>query len=390
MAEAASRKSRYIIGLMSGTSLDGLDIAYCEISGTGTETKVNILAFQTYAYEAEYVNNVKKVFAQDQVDLRYLTQLNGYIAIYHANIIKLFLEQNAIHPQQIDCIASHGQTIMHVPPHMVRNTSMHHGTLQLGDGDHLAVLLGIPVISDFRQKHIASGGEGAPLAVYGDYYLLGSDIEHRLLINIGGISNFTFIPKKNDNYEVFVTDVGPGNTMIDNATLKFFGKKIDYNGDIAQSGLLNKMLLSSLMSAPIFDHGYPLSTGPELFNLDLLEWAMTHADIHDMSPKDIINTLTHFTVECIYRGCTQFLSLKPLKVYINGGGWHNKYMMNLLQQKFGEISIVSSDVLGIPSDAKEAVLFAVLANETLAGSSKKISTSKFIPPINMGKISLPE
>ncbi len=216
LSKIASSKSRLIIGLMSGTSMDGLDVALCKISGSGLKTKLELLKFDTVPYTVDTREKIAEVFAKPEVDFEKLCILNPWIGLLHGRIVLKCLRKWKYNPEQIDIIASHGQTVFHAPAFLYPDQPLN-ATLQIGDGDHVAVSTGIITLSDFRQKHVAKGGEGAPLAVYGDYLLLSDKKENRILLNIGGIANFTFLPAGQNPQKVFVTDTGPGNTLIDQA-----------------------------------------------------------------------------------------------------------------------------------------------------------------------------
>ncbi|MBC7655134.1 MAG: anhydro-N-acetylmuramic acid kinase, partial [Oligoflexus sp.] len=215
LSKIADKNERLIIGLMSGTSLDGLDIALCNIMGFGKSTKVQLLAFETISYPADFKNTVKKICFIKDVDLEQICLINKGIAQLHAKYINAFLAKNKYQNNQIDLIASHGQTIYHSSAKLRNVDDFGNATFQIGDADQIAVNTGIITLSDFRQKNIAQGEEGAPLALYGDYLLFRDDNESRVLLNIGGIANFTIL-KPNINFEdVLCSDLGPGNTLMD-------------------------------------------------------------------------------------------------------------------------------------------------------------------------------
>ena len=211
----AQKPTRTIIGLMSGTSLDGLDVALCEISCSGEETEVKLIQFDTVDYSEDIKSEIRSVFAKQTIDFQKLVLLNEWIGSLHADMILECLNRWDIFPEKVDLIASHGQTVFHAPKILHQQEKFPNATLQIGDGDHIAVKTGIITLSDFRQKHVAAGGEGAPLAVYGDYFLFSKKEENRIMLNMGGISNFTYLPASNNPEEVFVTDTGTGNTLID-------------------------------------------------------------------------------------------------------------------------------------------------------------------------------
>ncbi|MEO6760690.1 MAG: anhydro-N-acetylmuramic acid kinase, partial [Saprospiraceae bacterium] len=206
LAALAEQPSRRIVGLMSGTSLDGLDVALCRFTGNGAETQVVVEQFATRPYDEGFKAEIRRVFAKREVDFQHLTLLNVVIAERHAAIVLECLRTWQVEPAEVDLIASHGQTVFHAPRIFHGLDDYPHATLQIGDGDHLARRTGILTISDFRQKHLAAGGEGAPLALYGDYFLFSQPGEDRFLLNLGGIANFTFLPADGDPAKAFATD----------------------------------------------------------------------------------------------------------------------------------------------------------------------------------------
>lgn len=260
--EIAQKETRKILGLMSGTSLDGLDLALCEISGEGENTVVKIEQFETIDYSEEIKTEIRKVFAKKTIDFQHLVLLNEWIADLHAGMINDYLSKWNISASEVDLIASHGQTVLHAPKFLHQQEKFPNATLQIGDGDHIAVKTGIITLSDFRQKHIAAGGEGAPLAVYGDYLLFSKKGENRIMLNMGGIANFTYLPASQNAEEVFVTDTGTANTLIDIFTKQFFPEKsYDKDAEIAKSGTVNQELLSELKSNSFFQKSFPKTIG---------------------------------------------------------------------------------------------------------------------------------
>jgi anhydro-N-acetylmuramic acid kinase len=385
--EVAQKPERLIIGLMSGTSLDGLDIALCRFTGSGKNTTAELLKFETVAYEDTFKNAVREVFAKDQISLPHLCRLNPWIGSQHGKMINHTLKGWGIKNSEINAIASHGQTVMHSPVRLHGLTEYSNATLQIGDGDHLAVETGILTISDFRQKHCALGGEGAPLALYGDYLLFGSAQENRVLINIGGIANFTFLPANQDFQAVFATDTGPGNTIIDAFVQKNYAVPFDKNAAYGKKGKLHQSLLESLLNEPYFGQDIPKTTGPELFNLAYLNRAIGSLNI---TKEDILHTLYYFTAETL---CAEIMRsvnaeyLRNTSVYLSGGGMHNPLLCDLIKKRLPKLSVKKMDDLGISGDAKEAVLFAALANETLAGETGFVSPKSSNRLFFMGKVS---
>ncbi len=385
---------RSIIGLMSGTSLDGLDIALCAISGAGEDTHVDIKHFATVDYSEDIKIEIRKVFAKTTIEFQHLALLNEWIGITHAKMIVECLAKWNIKASEVDLIASHGQTVMHAPKSLHRLEKFPNATLQIGDGDHIAVNTGIITISDFRQKHVAAGGEGAPLAVYGDYYIFGQRGENRIMLNMGGIANFTYLPASLNPQDVFVTDTGPGNTLLDALTrLHFPELAFDKDAAIARQGTVNMALLSTLKADPFFALKFPKTTGPELFSLDYVSAAQRASNTLDISVPDLLATLTRFSAITISEAIIAATekSADPLstyRIYMSGGGMHNPLLVAWLKD-YLPCTFARTDDLGISGDAKEAVLFAILANETVAGGKSDFGTRKGIPSVAMGKISFP-
>ncbi|MGQ8364241.1 anhydro-N-acetylmuramic acid kinase [Glaciecola sp. 1036] len=396
LQQIASKDERIILGLMSGTSLDGLDLALCKVSGCGQHTRLELLQFATLNYDAEYRDKVLKVFAQSQGDLQHLCLLNPWIGLYHAKLINQFLAQNQLTAGEVDLIASHGQTIFHAPALQHKLVDFPNATLQLGDGDHIAVSTGIITLSDFRQKHIAAGGQGAPLVTYGDYLQFVSQQEDRILLNIGGIANFTWLPKNATFEQVISSDVGPGNTILD-AVVRAHFPNLHYDKDaqLASAGKVSPDLLNVLKQHDFFHQGIPKTTGPEVFNLSFVKQAQLASGNENMSVEDLLATLVAFTAETIIESMESYINnATKLSVYVSGGGIHNPLLMQVLETKLQNLSknavISSTQALGIDPDAKEAILFALLANECVAGRTQTFANSdEQRPNISMGKISFP-
>lgn len=389
----AQKEERLIIGLMSGTSMDGLDVALCKFRGSGGDTEVSIVAFETVGFDEEIKDEIRKIFAKSTINFQQLCVLNPWIGNLHAEIINDCLKKWNISADNVDLIASHGQTVFHAPKILHGLEKFPNATLQIGDGDHIAVKTGIITFSDFRQKHCAAGGEGAPLAAYGDYLIFSKRGENRILLNMGGIANFTYLAGNLDANEVFATDTGPGNTLIDAYVKKYFGLPYDEDAKIAKRGTVNQGLLTALKNNDFFSKPLPKTTGPELFNLEYLKNAKEKSQTLELSHEDILATLCRFSAETIAESILQFLKNSPLGVggaiYGSGGGVHNPLIMSNLRELLPNFDFQKTDDLGISGDAKEAVLFATLANEAIAGGQTDFGSRKGVPSVSMGKISFP-
>ncbi len=388
--EIANKPIRKVIGLMSGTSLDGLDIALCSITGAGNTTKVSLDEFITVPYTPDLKEKLLTVFSQKTVSLEQLCVLNPWLALQHASMVNHALQQWGIDATQVDLIASHGQTIYHAPKSLHPEDAFGPATLQIGDGDHIAVATGIVTVSDFRQKHIAAGGEGAPLSLYGDYLLCAHETENRILLNIGGIANFTLLHAGATLAQVVSSDTGPGNTLMDAYTRKYFdGLAYDKDGIIAKSGKINEPLLQSLKSDSFFNVAFPKTIGPELFNLDYIIQAQMALGTM-LSHEDVLATLNRFTAQTISEAIKKVVGDQfTYTMYISGGGMHNHLLMEQLKQLLPSITIKSSLEIGILPDAKEAILFALLGNEAVAGTPLLAGGNSTKVATTMGKISFP-
>lgn len=389
--QIAQKPQRTIIGLMSGTSLDGLDIALCTIEGVGTQMRLILDRFITVPYMDDFKKSVSSVFSQRQVDLEQVCLLNAWIGREHARMILACLRSWRIEPKTVDIIASHGQTIFHAPRILHNKPGFPNATLQIGDGDHIAVGTGIITVSDFRQKHLAAGGEGAPLAAYGDYLLFSKAHENRILLNIGGIANFTYLPGSLDGKSVFSTDTGPGNTLMDAFVREYYGQYFDENGALAASGNVNKELLHCLKDAPFFNKPFPKTTGPELFNLAYLDRAKQVSGTDSISDADTMATLNMFSADTIAEAVLRATKQSDgFHFYVSGGGIHNSVLLDNISKRLPDTVFTTTAELGIHPDAKEAVLFAVLANEAVSGGDTQFGgVEGAMPTVSMGKISFP-
>jgi len=379
LLSVAEQPSRRIIGLMSGTSLDGLDVALCRCSGHGPTLHVVLEQFATVPYSADFQQRLRAI-SQPTVALEDVVLLHAEVARHHAATVLACLETWQLPPVAIDVLASHGQTIWHAPRHQHGRASFpHHATLQIGDGDHLAQLTGILTLSDFRQKHVAAGYEGAPLAPFGDELLFRQPGVNRLLLNLGGIANFTLLPA--DGGPAQATDTGPANTLLDYVVRQHYpGWAYDAGGLLAAQGQPHAGLLAALLHQPFFSAGFPKTTGPELFSPTYLHENQRLTATENLPAPDQLATLIELTATAIGQAARHYLGPAPAaEILVSGGGAHNATLLAALARHLPTSRLLSTAEAGIPPDAKEALLFAVLANETLAGH----------PSLSLGKISLP-
>lgn len=392
---SANKEIRTIIGLMSGTSLDGLDIALCKIRGFGDNTAVELSKFITKEYDEGQKIRLKSISSVENVELKELCYQHTWLASVHAGMINDALKEWGIKPDEVDCIASHGQTIYHLPGRdQSEESEPLNSTLQIADGDQIAVKTGIVTISDFRQKHTAHGGEGAPMAALVDRLLFGDASESRILLNIGGIANFTWLPAEEQSTEKpFTTDTGPGNTLIDNVVQKYFNQPFDKDGEIASTGTVNDELLELLSGDSWFEAENSKSTGPEYFNLGWIESLKKNAGLNlkNIKPEDLVATVTELSAKTIAQSILSNVR-KPQdsQIYVSGGGAHNPVLINRLKELLGQKNLHDFSKIGFDPDAKEAIIFAVLANEMLAGDGFEFESNGEKRRINFGKISFPD
>lgn len=391
LTEMAKREYRMILGLMSGTSLDGLDLALCKVEGFGKTTQLTCLQHTTIAYSKAMKSELKSIYAQHEMDARKICAMNVTIAETHAAMVLQCLDEWKFDSHQIDLLASHGQTVFHFPKEHKDNLTGKTMTWQLGDGDLLAVKTGIITISDFRQKQLAAGGEGAPLAAYGDYILFNNKEHDRMLLNLGGIANLTYLPKGGKFDSITCTDLGPANGLIDRWVSKHWPEfTFDAEGALASQGKVIDRLLIALSKHPFFEIPFPKSIGPELFNEHYIENALLECH-ENYNEIDVLATLNRWTAQLV-SDAIQKISDKneTTEIFVSGGGYYNQTMMQSMKTLlpsnyiFNEIAFT-----GIPPDAKEAILFSVLANECILGSSVFEPGTVSHPSISMGKISLP-
>ena len=370
LASLAELPERMVLGLMSGTSLDGLDLALCALRGHGRRTRLRLEQFRTVPYARGERARLRRVVSQPKVELAELTVLNAWLAARHAAIVLETLDGWGMGAPAVHLLASHGVTVYHAPDSWNEGGVGRHATLQLGDGDLLATRTGLLTLSDFRQKEIAAGGQGAPLAPYGEA-LLFAGRRPRILLNLGGMANFTWLAGAGDPSPPLYGDTGPGNALIDRAVRRCcpgHPDGFDRDGRIAARGRVHGGLLAGLKGDPYFLLPCPKSTGAERFGDDYLETAWAHARELGLPVEDFIATLTRLTIDTVAETLRrERAQLQGCELYVSGGGRHNEALGRGLREALPECRWRRLESLGVPPDAKEAVLFALLAHESLFG-----------------------
>jgi anhydro-N-acetylmuramic acid kinase len=373
----------FVIGLMSGTSVDGIDAALVNITGN-EDLKVELLAGATYPYPADLRSQILAVCGGAAITLAQLAELDDAIAYCFAQAAQNIQKT---HPTA-ELIGSHGQTVYHRPSKNIERWgdkevgSQHHPitpsphrpitpdllgySVQLGRGAAIAQLTGITTVSNFRAADIAVGGQGAPLVSKVDAYLLSHPQESRCIQNIGGIGNLTYLPSRNYfDWEEKIRgwDTGPGNTLLDLAVqhLTDGAKTYDQDGNWAATGTPCFGLVEKWLGEDFFQQPPPKSTGRELFGKEYLQHCLTDATAYELNRSDLLATLTELTAASIVHSYRTFLPQLPQQVLLCGGGSRNLYLKHRLQTLLEQVPVVTTDEVGLSADFKEAIAFAILA-----------------------------
>jgi len=359
-------RSHLVAGLMSGTSLDGIDAVLLRVRGTGLATQFRQLGYLEKPFPAGLRrlllrNSDPKTSRVDEI-----ARLNFLLAELYADAVQALMRGAGLGLSSLYCIGSHGQTIQHLPqPHRMLGRRVR-ATMQIGDPSVLASLTGVTTVGDFRVADMAVGGQGAPLVPYVDWLVFRSRSVNRLLLNIGGIANVTVLPKNCSVDNVIAFDTGPGNMVVDSLMHEFYGKPFDTGGRTASSGAVSLDLFRWMARHPYLRTRPPKSTGREEFGRDFVTTLMRQGKEYDR--EDIIATASQFTAFAVYDAYKRFVSkhMHAEEVIVSGGGALNRFFLDELQRYFAEARVRLVDEFGVSSDAKEAICFALLANETLA------------------------
>jgi anhydro-N-acetylmuramic acid kinase len=377
----AAKSSRLIIGLMSGTSADGVDAALMRLEGVGPDTRWKMLHFIMTPYLPDLRRRMLNLMHADAAEI---CRMNFLIGRVFGEATLALAKDARIRISEVDAIGSHGQTAYHIDSNGDR------ATLQIGEAAVIAEMTGCVVVSNFRARDIAAGGRGAPLVPFADYVMFRHPQKIRAMQNIGGIANVTILPPKLNDVTAF--DTGPGNGLIDEAVRIVTNGKMDYDKDaaVAERGKVNGQMLEQLLSHPYFSQSPPKSTGKETFGREFVQALL--AKYPRVAPEDLVATLTRFTAESIARAYAQFVLPKydVAEIYVSGGGAHNPAIMRHLSERLAPIGVKTTDELGMPVDAKEAAAFAILANQTICGQPSNVpSATGAARPLILGCITLP-
>jgi anhydro-N-acetylmuramic acid kinase len=380
------------IGLMSGTSHDGISAALVRID-TGREPPVQLITFKTYRYPAKFRTRLLEAAADPKLGISAVAQLNVALGEVLARAAIAIAKEGGTTLNRVSFIGSHGHTFFHLPPRTAKRGETP-ATLQLGETATIAAISGLPVVGDLRPMDIALGGEGAPLAPLAHLWLFGDAKRGRIIQNIGGIGNATWLPPRAKAAQMIAFDTGPGNMLIDAATAHFSEGKLtmDRDGQIAASGAVNTALLAELMRHPYFRRRPPKSTGREEFGQAYFDQVRARADELGLDGPALIATLTALTARSIAEACRRFVL--PLgradQLIATGGGSRNPTLMRMLMAELPELEVIAAEGAGVNGDALEAIAFALLGYQTLSlkpGNIPSVTGAK--SPAILGKITLP-
>jgi anhydro-N-acetylmuramic acid kinase len=385
-------KNRLVVGLMSGTSADGIDACLVQIDNTKTNLNVKTIGCKTYKFPQEVQQKIIQISDPSYQNLDEVLRLNMALGEYFAKAVFSVVKASGYDMKKIDLIGSHGQTVRHLTDLEKRFGKKVRATLQIGEPSVIASRTGVVTVGDFRTGDIAMGGQGAPLTPYIHFLLFRDEKNSRLVVNIGGIANLTVLPKNGEVEDISAFDSGPGNMIVDNLTRKIYKKNFDRDGKIASSGKVNFDLLNKLKEDEYFYKRPPKSCGRENFGEEFVGKILNWGRKLRLAPEDIITTASEFSVWSILDAYGKFVKpkIKVNQVLLSGGGVHNKYFLKRLKFLFYPIKVMSTQELGQDPDFLEAISFAILANQTIEGkpvSFRKTTGAK--RPGVLGKICLP-
>jgi anhydro-N-acetylmuramic acid kinase len=383
-------KPMTVMGLMSGTSVDGVDACLARLWMEAGSFRYEILALYSENMPEDLRSRLLKTMREQHISLAEWCALNVAVGELFAKTACGLMRQFSIDASEIDCIGSHGQTLFHWPPTEAGKLG---GTLQIGEPTIIAEQTGVPTIADFRPGDMAAGGHGAPLVCFADSLLFADKAIGRCIQNIGGIANVTVLPATSVDLPIIAFDTGPGNMLIDAAMSHFYGKNYDANGAIAASGTLNNALFAQLMMHPYLEKPPPKTTGREDFGETFFSALLPQ--FPNLSPPDWLATLTRFTAESIAQAYQRWIfpNYTIKEIVIGGGGARNSFLLNCLTQHFEAmgrpIPIKTHADFGIPDQAKEALAFAILAWAARLGIPNNVpSCTGAKHPVVLGKLVL--
>ncbi len=361
------KDSHVVIGLNSGTSADGLDLAAVKIKYRQSNPVPEFIAGKTVVYPDNLVESLNEAIG-GHLSIDETIILDRKLGNFYGEqtaLFNAFLRRKNIKP---DLVASHGQTIRHLPGKVKIGRKKESATFQMGHPESIAGRTGLPVIADFRQADIASGGEGAPITSYPMWLFFADKKETRLVINIGGIANYFLFEKGKGPDSISARDCGPGNTLLDIVANRFFGKRYDRDGRFASRGQISKRLLTILLADNYLKGKYGPSTGRERFGEKFVENIIKNGESLGLGGFDVMATATELTAVTISNSIKRIISRKKLeKIYLFGGGLYNGFLVDRLKENINGTQIQSVERLNVEPDFLEAACFAVMGGMAVKG-----------------------
>lgn len=381
-----SKKSRLVIGVLSGTSVDAVDTVLVRITGNGSDTILNVIDFESFPIRKGLKKFILKCSVNQSSSVEDICRLNVVLGFLFAESVKKIVFRNKLSTKDIDLIGSHGQTIYHYPFNQKLLSYNSKSSLQIGDPSVIANQTGIITVGDFRTADISVNGDGAPLVPYLDYVLFNHNSKSRIFVNIGGISNITYLKQSCTQNDVIAFDTGPGNMLMDYLMKKFYDKKYDKSGITASKGQVSKELFKHIsLKDKFYKKSPPKSTGREYYSGEFTENILKY--FKKLKPEDIVATFTKYTAYTIFYNSRKFVNTDEL--IISGGGAKNHTLVKFIKEYFKDTEVNVMNENGINQDNKEAVLFAVLANEIVSGNKTNIpSVTGSDKNVFLGKICL--
>ena len=396
LEEIRNKPLRRVVGLMSGTSVDGIDAALVEIGGSDQAPEVRLLAFEDRPWPEGVREQIFPLFRPETATVDKIGYMNFLMGEIYAQAVVSVVEKAGLTLADIDLIGSHGQTIWHAPEPCDKDGFPVVFTVQIGEGSVIAARTGVPTVSDFRVADLAVGGQGAPLVPFSEYLLYRRSGKTILLQNIGGIGNMTVLPGDEGPEAVYAFDTGPGNMIIDAVVSALTGgeKTYDAGGAMAAQGKVDQNLLAVLQQDPYYTMPLPKTTGRERFGLQYVGKILDYGREHSLSDADLLATVTDLTAWSITDAYGRYVlpRRQATELVVGGGGSFNATLLGFLRERFAPygVKVLTQEDLGWSSDAKEAIAFAIMADRCVREKPNVLpSVTGARQAAIMGKISLP-
>ncbi len=369
------------VGLMSGTSLDGVDAALVEIAGVNESTKVKQLKFSSYPFSLATKEKIKAALSVSTSNVEAICSLNFELGRIFGEAVVKVCQEYGVASEELGFVASHGQTIYHLPRPADKNLVP--STLQIGESALISEIAKTTVVSDFRPRDMAVGGQGAPIVPYSEYILYRSEQSTRILQNIGGIGNATVIPQNGQLDQLTAFDTGPGNMVIDELCRRFYDEEFDRDGAHGAAGQVDQTVLEALLEHPYFAKPFPKTTGREEFGSEYVTRILAK---YQLQPDDWIATATALTASSIAQAVRQFAT-EQTELIVGGGGSYNPTLVKMIGAQLPDVKVMIQEDLGYSSDAKEAVAMTILGNQTLQRQPSNVpSATGARKPVILGKV----